>query len=169
MERYDLLYRLYEDFFLSFEMLSVTLVGNGRYPLVPIADTLFRVKGVPAGVSFHAGEDGTVERATVIQPGEEVAFHRIEPWHPSPAELARFAGRYESPELETVYVVTVADTQLVARHRWNGRMPLTPMWEGAFRARNGPRMEFERNRVGLVTGFYASVGRTRDVWFQKRE
>lgn len=162
-------YRSEEGDLLTFETRGDTLVGDGQFPLVPVADTLFRVRGVPAGVSFHPDEDGTVTRATVIRSGERAVYRRIDPWHPSPAELSRFAGRYESPELETHYVVAVADSQLVARHRWLGRMPLDPLWEDAFEAENGPRLEFERNQMGLVTGFYASVGRTRNVWFQRRE
>lgn len=162
-------YRSEEDDLLTFEARDDTLIGEGQFRLVPIADTLFRVQGVPVGVSFHAREDDRATRATVILSDERTVYHRIDSWHPSAAELSRFAGRYESPELETHYVVAVADAQLVARHRWLGRMPLDPLWEDAFEAEDGPRLEFERNQMGLVTGFYASVGRTRDVWFQRRE
>ncbi|MFW6206870.1 MAG: hypothetical protein ACOC5J_02945 [Gemmatimonadota bacterium] len=37
-----------------------------------------------------------------------------------------------------------------------------------FQGRPGPGLHFERNRVGLLTGFYASMGRTEDVWFARQ-
>lgn len=162
-------YRSEDEDVLALEVRGDTLVGNGQFRLVPVADTLFRVKGAPVGVTFRSDGDGTVTGATLIRSDGEVTLHRVDPWRPSPAELARFAGRYESPELETIYAISVADSQLVARHRWHGKMPLAPIGEDAFRAESGLRLEFERNQVGLVTGFYASLGRTRDVWFGKRE
>jgi CubicO group peptidase (beta-lactamase class C family) len=169
LARYSGTYRSEEDDVVTLEVKGDTLVGNGAFPLVPVADTLFRVQGVDAVVAFRSGGERAVPALTVYQSGEEARYRRIEPWNPTPAELESFTGRYESPELETTYRLTVADAQLVARHRWRGRMPLIPLGEDAFRTEDGLRLEFDRNDVGLVTGFYASLGRTQDVWFGKRE
>lgn len=161
-------YRSEDEDLLVFEMKGDTL-SRGEFPLLPVADTLFRVEGIGVRVSFHRDESGTVSHATVHQAGRSVPYRRIEDWQPTPAELERFAGQYSSPELETIYRFAVEDSGLVAHHRWHGRLALTPLGEDTFRAENLFRLDFERNEVGLVTGFYASMGGTRDVWFHRRK
>lgn len=162
-------YRSEDGDLLVFEMKGDTLTGGGQFPFLPVADTLFWVEAIGVSVSFHRDESGTVSHATVHQAGRSVPYRRIEDWQPTPAELERFAGQHLSPELETIYRFAVEDSGLVAHHRWHGRLALTPLREDVFLSENGLRLEFERNKVGLITGFYASMGRTRDVWFQRRK
>ncbi|NIQ52401.1 MAG: serine hydrolase, partial [Gammaproteobacteria bacterium] len=47
-------------------------------------------------------------------------------WMPTTAELGDLAGRYYSPELETVYTLVVEDGVLVARHRRHADFTLAP-------------------------------------------
>lgn len=139
--------------------------GDER-PLQALSDTSFRA-GIGGGtVVFHPGPDGAVERAT-WENRVPVALRRIEPWRPAPAELEAFAGRYVSPELDAVLEFAVEEGRPVVRSRWHGRVPLRPLEEDVFATR-GVILEFERNRVGIVTGLYATVGGTRDVWFGRR-
>lgn len=110
----------------------------------------------------ESGEEGSPERAS-----EE---EEPDAWEPTAGELRAFAGRYVSPELETVYTLRATDDGLVAEHRWHGRLEAEPMEEeGSFRLGERFRIQFERNRVGMVTGFYAATGRTEGVWFGKRD
>lgn len=162
-------YRSEEGDVLVFTAEEDTLMAAGRFPLVPVADTLFRDRRAPVEVRFRR-EEGEVTRATVRRAGRAPRhYRRFEPWEPTSRELASLAGDYWSPELETRYAVAVADSGLVARHRWRGRMPLEPVETNGFRTGDGLRLDFERNEMGQVTGFFATVGRTRNVWFQKRE
>lgn len=142
---------------------------EGQIVLTPVSDSVFRAEGPPVIVAFHQDEAGTVSGATVWE-GEETSSLRrvVEPWDPPPAELEAYTGRYYSPELETIYTLRVRDGRLISEHRWNGTFRYQPTGRGEFQGRPGPTLRFERNRVGLVTGFCASVGRTEDVWFAKR-
>lgn len=162
-------YRSEDGNVLTFTVEDDTLMAAGRFPLVPVADTLFRDRNAPVEVRFR-GEEGKVTRATVRRRGQAPRdYRRFEPWEPTPRELASLAGTYWSPEIETRYAVAATDSGLVARQRWRGRMSLEPVETDEFRTEDGLRLACERNRMEVVTGCFASPGRTRNIWFQKRE
>lgn len=141
---------------------------DGELTLVPVSDSVFRAEDAPVTVTFHRDEEGAVTGATVRAGDDTDSLRRIDPWDPGPAELDAYTGRYYSPELETIYTLEIRDGQLVSEHRWNGEFRYEPVQPDEFQGSPGPTIRFERNRVGLVTGFYASTGRTADVWFAKR-
>ncbi|MXX56833.1 MAG: beta-lactamase family protein [Gemmatimonadetes bacterium] len=96
------------------------------------------------------------------QADEEAA---TEPWQPTEDDLAAFAGRFFSEEIETFYTFTVDDGDLVRYQRRLGNAELTPGDEEDNFAGGGTSFAFERDRNGEVIGFYLSSGRTRDVRF----
>ncbi|MDE2784589.1 MAG: serine hydrolase [Gemmatimonadota bacterium] len=96
------------------------------------------------------------------QADEEAA---TEPWQPTEDDLAAFAGRFFSEEIETFYTFTVDDGELVRYQRRLGNAALTPGDEEDNFAGGGTSFAFERDRNGEVIGFYLSSGRTRDVRF----
>ena len=122
--------------------------------------------GAPARITFDTDADGTVEGITFHQdgdhPGRPVADD-------GPAvDLAAYAGRYFSEELETFYDLSVEDGALVIRHRRFGPVSLTWTERDTFSA-SLPVTEivFQRDAQGDVTGFVAGNGRARDILFQK--
>lgn len=142
---------------------------QGEVALVPVSDSVFRAERPPVIVTFHQDEEGTVTGATVWQGDDADALRRIvDPWKPTPDELTGFAGRYYSPELETIYTLSVRDGRLISEHRWNGVFRYQPAERDGFQGDPGPDIRFERNPEGLITGFYASAGRTENVWFAKQ-
>lgn len=146
---------------------ALSVQGYGR--LAALSDTVFRLVGTPARAIFRPGEDGTVPTATLLAPGGDTTFvRRIEEWRPTGAELEAYAGAYWSPELETRYTIRAEEGGLVIDHRWLGEAELERLERDEFSV-EGFRIRFERDDGGAITGFSASTGRTRDVWFQKQE
>ena len=162
-------YRTESGNVVPFTLRGDTLVAAGQIRLLPVADTLFRTPDGALQVGFHR-RAGAVTGATARQLGDDsTTLERVELWKPSAEELRAFTGVYASPELETAYTLVRSDSGLVMRHRWRGERPLEPLVADEFRTDDGVRLTFERNATGQVTGFYATIGRTRDVWFQRRE
>ncbi len=89
--------------------------------------------------------------------------------NPTAGELAEYAGRYYSPELETSYTLAVVNGKLVARHRRHGDIELTPRAKDDFTGniRFFSRMVVERDRTGGITGFRVSSGRVRNLLFAR--
>jgi CubicO group peptidase (beta-lactamase class C family) len=161
-----------EGFILTFsrrgDSLFTQATGQQELQIHPTSDSTFELRVVEASVTFHRDDEGAVTSLTLNQNGEHLA-NRIEddPWSP---DLTEFVGRYFSAELETFYTLAVQDSGLVLKHKRLDDAELTPGGEDTFTA-GFPiaRVEFLRNDDGMVTGFKADAGRTRDVWFAKED
>ncbi len=142
--------------------------GQERLEMVPVSDSTFRLPGTSASVTFVRGEDGAVAAAVLHGDGGDQRATRladdVEAWEPGAEDLADFAGRFFSEEIETFYAFTVEEGDLVVHQRRLDRATLTPGERDNFSG-GGMTFAFERDRNGQVIGFYVSNGRTRDVRF----
>jgi CubicO group peptidase (beta-lactamase class C family) len=86
---------------------------------------------------------------------------------PTPSELEQFAGRYESPELLTGWVLTVRDGRLIASHFRNGDVTLQPVDADHFQAPFFGRVDFYRDGAGNIAGFTATSDRIRGLRFER--
>ncbi len=110
-----------------------------------------------------------MDRITLHQNGANQPATRIEE-AAAPVDLADYAGRYYSEELETFYTLALQDGRLVAQHRrFDDDVPLTHTrgdeFSGGFPLAT---VAFEREGDQL-TGFRAGNGRARDIWFERVE
>lgn len=143
--------------------------GQQRLEIVPTSDSTFTLLVVEASVTFLRGDDGEVNAAILHQNGDQRATRLeddevVEAWAPTVEDLADFAGRFYSEELETFYDFAVEDGELIMRQRRMGRVVLSPGDEDSFSG-GGFSFAFERDRNGKVIGFYLSNVRTRNVRF----
>ena len=161
------------DFVLTFtregDTLYVQATGQQRLEIVPTSDSTFRLLAVEASVTFVRGEDGEVAGAIMHQNGAEQPATRLEgeapeEWQPTEEDLAALAGRFYSEELETFYTLSVEEGELVMHQRRLGEVTLTAGEKDNFTGGN-LSFAFERDRNGVVIGFYLSNMRTRDVRF----
>jgi hypothetical protein len=162
------------DFILTFTREDDTFytqaTGQRQLEIVPTSDSTFAIIGVEASVVFHHDDDGEVEGLTLNQNGQNHATRLDEEeaaaWEPTAEDLAAFEGRYYSEELETFYTIVLEDDELVRHHRRLDDATLTAGEEDTFSG-GGLTLSFERDRNGVVIGFYVANGRTRDVRFQR--
>jgi CubicO group peptidase (beta-lactamase class C family) len=145
--------------------LRVQLPGQQALPLRPTSTTSFEVVGAPARVTFNTSADGAVEGIMFHQDGNHPGKRVAE--KPS-VDLAGFAGRYFSEELETFYDLSVENGQLVIRHRRFGPVALTHTSDDTFSGTLPvSQVVFRRDAQGNVTGFEAGNGRARGIVFTK--
>ena len=151
---------------------EVRVAGQSWLPLRAASDTEFVVAdpNVNARIVFRTTPGGDVEGATLHQGARETAILRTDAWQPGPDQLDAYAGRYFSPELETIYTLVVREGGLVAEHRWNDDLELLAVEEDVFAGARSPhRIEFVRDERGTITGFRISLGRTTGVPFERLE
>lgn len=92
-----------------------------------------------------------------------------EPFKPTPAQLASYAGRYVSDEAETVFTIVVEGDDLVLRRRPDTRVVLRPAAEDAFAAGAGiGTVKFHRKN-GQVTELGVSQDRVFDLRFEREK
>lgn len=145
--------------------LRVELPGQPALPLRATSTTKFEVVGAPAQVTFETADDGSVERIIFHQNGD----HPGKPvGKASQPDLAQYAGRYFSAELEAYYDLAVEDGKLVIRHRRFGPAALTwtsgDSFSGTLPVTN---VDFQRDERGNIIGFVAGNGRARDIRFER--
>jgi CubicO group peptidase (beta-lactamase class C family) len=138
------------------------LAGRGRQPLKSLGDGRFVIATGPrTPLVFEAG-DGGAGRLSV---GTTV-FERREPFAPTPAELAAFAGTYRSDELEVAYRLRVHEGALRLERMKQPPAALQPVVADTFTGQPGT-FTFVRDPSGRVTGFTLDAGRVRHVKFSR--
>lgn len=135
--------------------------------LAATTDSTFNLIGVNASITFHRNEDGTADSLTLHQNGNHIAKKLR--WNPSMEEFQEYAGHYFSQEIETYYTVSLKDSTLMLNnYQFSEANELSPAKEDSFSA-GFPiaEVKFIRDEDGNITGFEASNGRTRGVFFEK--
>jgi CubicO group peptidase (beta-lactamase class C family) len=132
-----------------------------KFPLVATSDSTFTTEGLPP-IEFRTLATGF----GLLVPG--IAPVPVPPLGPAPtlgpAELAAYAGRFVSEELDTWATVVVKDGALSVRPRYDEWRPLRPLSKDSFVAA-GMRLEFARGKKAEVTGFKLSAPRLANVEF----
>lgn len=145
--------------------------GQPRLEIRPTGPSTFELVRVEARVAFQDVEDGKAQSITLFQNGVQTASRiKSDPWSPTADSLQAYAGRYYSEELQTAYVMTVRDGQLVLTQARLDDITLTPgqkdEFSGVFPVMD---VEFVRGEAGNVTGMRAGNGRTSGVSFDRVE
>lgn len=168
--RYEL--EVQPGFILSFyrdgDRLYTQATGQPEVDITATSDSTFSLVGVNADVTFHLNEDGTADSLTLHQNGNHIA-KRIA-WEPDIKEMKKYTGSFFSEEIETNYSIALEDSSLVLKHYYLDEITLSPgdedSFSGAFPVTD---LSFIRNEENEITGFNASNGRTRNVFFEKIE
>lgn len=140
--------------------------GGQDSQLVHLGNQRFRMVGtsVPAFVSFESDGNGR-QRMTFESKAQRTEMRAVPPFAPDADALASFAGEYASAELDTRWRLVSARTQLHVHPRRGDAVPLTPVFEDAFKGSG--LMRFQRDAAGAITGFEVDVGRARGIGFRR--
>jgi CubicO group peptidase (beta-lactamase class C family) len=145
--------------------------------LVPLNENLFFFEVEPqTRVEFIPTKDDAVAGMKTITSSGEYSYGRVETISPSPDELAQYAGRYYSPELDIYWGIEVGDNHLIAKRRKYVDSKLTPLFTDAFSDDWEPLMGypttylvvFERDERDAITGLRVSGTRVRHLRFIKQ-
>ncbi|PKD44123.1 serine hydrolase [Rhodohalobacter barkolensis] len=177
-KNFDLLAGRYElsimpGFILTFDRegdrIYTQATNQPEVDLTATSDSTFSLMGVNASVTFHLNEDATADSLTLHQNGNHIA-KKID-FTLAPDEMSEYTGRFYSDEIETTYTIELKDDELVMQHfQLEEEMILDPTHKDQFGSVMPIQtVEFVRNDEGEITGFNASNGRTRNVFFRKME
>jgi CubicO group peptidase (beta-lactamase class C family) len=141
---------------------------GGEYELAAVDERRFRVTNAPfeLDVAFEEHQGGRRMLET-SPPRPPVVWEAVEPVVPTAAELAEYAGRYYSLELDTTYALTVEEGGLTLTGRRIGGV-LTPTVRDEF-TQGALVLRFERNAQGRPSGFRLGQGRIRNLRFTRSD
>lgn len=141
-----------------------TASAFGRsFPLQQTTPTHLVAVGAPIDLTFADGG----RTVTIGLRGEVLGtFTRTERYHPTAAELAEYAGTYQSAELGTAWTVRLEGGKLFAKGRAVGESELTAAMKDGFQMPRG-FLVFTRGPNGRVNGFNLSASRMLKIRFDR--
>jgi hypothetical protein len=141
--------------------------GAPALPLAATSESTFSTPALPGEVRFSIDAQG--EPSMLLEGIGQVEPAPRLPTSPASAltedELASFAGRYASEELDTWFEIRGADG-LELRRRYQAWEPLQPIAPDRFVSPAG-ELRFDRDGEGRIAGFEMSVVRVEGVVFSK--
>ncbi len=144
---------------------------NSSYRLRPVSANRFQAsaEGEPPVELEVRRENGEVAAVSLLRPGREPLelLHR-EPFKPTAAELASFAGHYHSEELlKARYEIVLGDGGLVLKIGARPEQGLTPRPGDLFVTSRGLKLRFQRHEDGILSGFQIDAGRVNGISFMR--
>lgn len=119
------------------------------------------------GMITFNDSDGSMQ-ATLEMDGETFfAGKRIEEPHLSDADLATYAGRYMSTELDSTYNLSISTGSLTLRNNWNPPLKLAPIAQDEFDGGDLGTLVFHRDPNHRISGLSVFTVNARDVSFEK--
>jgi hypothetical protein len=141
--------------------------GNNKQPLKSLGGGVFVRRSGPGPQFTFDLANGGGHRVTIGPPsGRGDVLERAEPFVPTAAQLAEFAGAYRSDEIEAVYRMTLRDGTLRLERLKSQPSALDPIVTDTFSSQPGT-VRFTRDAAGRVNGFTLDAGRIRNVKFWK--
>jgi hypothetical protein len=136
------------------------------FELVPLGPNRFRVPASGNEVAFKPRPDGKLQlKLRMAREGITEIFDPIAP--PTEAELAEYAGRYFSEELDTTYHLRVENGVLQCSIKDVRGRPLQPTLPDSFLDGSG-QFVFQRDAQRKVSGFTLGAPRVRNLIFVRQ-
>jgi len=138
--------------------------------LQPIGPDRFRMIGLPvdALVEFDMDGDRIVEMRLFVNGDARGVFTPFERLALTPQQLAAYAGEFFSPELDTVYTLSVNEGKLWFDLDDEGPQELTAMFGETFENPDYGAFTFARDASGKVVSFKLQSGRVRNLEFVRQ-
>jgi CubicO group peptidase (beta-lactamase class C family) len=142
--------------------------------LVPMGENRFFFEVEPGThVEFVPAEGDVPARLRTITPSGIYEYDHVKRVSPTPEELAQYAGRYYSPELDIYWTIEAGDGCLIAKRRKHVDSRLTPLFVDGFSDDWLPIMGypatylvvFERDEHDAIAGLRVSGTRVRNLRF----
>lgn len=173
LDRYTGLYRLGPGWLVRIRRqgsaLTAQATHEGEFPMSPRCRARFWVDAYRSAITFHPA--GVRTPAWLEYRGIH-APKLAETTPPTLAELAAFAGEYESAELGTAYRVIATGAGLSIQHPRHGTVPLTWVWGNEFGSSSTwflRSVTFQRARAGRPTALLITPdNRSRNIRFVRK-
>jgi|Deesub1362B_J571_1020462.scaffolds.fasta_scaffold00288_6 CubicO group peptidase (beta-lactamase class C family) len=139
--------------------------------LLPVSETKFIGFDVPFDISIDfLGKDKKGEKKIrlEIERRKPIILKSIQPPSLSLSQLKEYAGNYYSDELQFIYKIMIKDNKLFFDFRNSPDSPLMPTLKDKFWNEEGIKIDFYRDNLGEIKGFFLSTERARNIEFIKK-
>lgn len=145
--------------------------ASNRSELAPLSAERFLMLGVPGKVelTFRPAGPGAPARLEFVSEGSPpLVLEAVEPFTPTPEQLAEYAGDYYSEELDVTHRLRARDGRLsISVGNDPSEMSAAPLVRDEFGVQ-GVVMRFRRDAQGRIGGLTLDAGRVRGVAFVRK-
>ena len=124
-------------------------------------------KDLGTGTITFDGSGGNMKATLEMDGNALFAGQRIEVPHLTDAEIAAYAGRFRSAEIDATYNLSIAEGGLVLRRNWNPPLKLKLIAPDQFENEDLGTVVFQRNASHQVSGLSLFSLRARNVLFER--
>jgi len=162
----------YQRIVLKDGALQLDFGGDEYHPLNPVAESHFRIAGVPwtDHMDLHFLEAAGGKPAKLEQSwdgGKPDVYEWVQAVDPAPAQLTEYSGAYVSDEIDPVYRMEVRDGRLALLRMKSKPDLLRPTVQDVFVGQIGT-LRFTRDAKHRVTGFVLDAGRIQGFQFKRQ-
>lgn len=143
--------------------------GGGGSVLVPIGKNRFQVTGQPLEFIFETPHEGghPVRMLKVTRGGKPQIYEVVEAARPSLAQLAEYAGRFRSDEIDAAYTIIVQDGKLSLARKKAKNVALFPTFADNFWNDEFGYVKFTRDQRHKINGLLYTSSWIRRLRFKK--
>ncbi|WP_235295525.1 serine hydrolase domain-containing protein [Portibacter lacus] len=146
------------------------LRDNGmKSPLFRIGLDEYLMGGIAAVVKVKFANNGKNDMQVFDRDRPVQSFIAFDNVPVTIEEQKEYAGNYYSPELETNYIISFQNSELVGYHIRHGEFPIAILKKDVTDWSGFAIVTYERDEQDEIIGFYASINRVKKVWFAKRK
>lgn len=145
------------------------LRSNGKKStLIPITETEFQIGGINEKLLLKF--EVNLNKMTLISPNNVIdTFERYEDKALISEELKKYTGTFYSPELETSYQIIFKNDKLYGYHSRFGEFEIQILKKDVLSWSGMAISKYKRDKKGNIIGFYVSMNRIRNLWFEKKQ
>lgn len=126
-------------------------------------------KDLGTGTITFESTGGGMKATLVTDGGIFFAGNRVEAPHLNQTDLAAYAGRYRSTELDATYELSIDKGRLLLRNSWNRPQELSGIAPDEFESEDFGTVVFRRDVNHRVSGLSVFTVNARDVGFKRVE
>lgn len=149
--------------------LAAEFMGRPPTPMARKSDSSFAFPVGNIELAFPLDPGGQAGELVMITPTATDRVPRLpDPPDLAPSDLAAYAGKYWSDELEVFYTVEMAGGKLGMRRGGGSPIELRPIAPEVFAADVG-KLSFRKGADGRIAGFKLGTSRSEGIEFVRRE
>ena len=143
---------------------------NSENALIPTGKDEFKMFGVSGNIIIKFDMSEREPMMNFLVDGIAPILHKAySPIDADKLELAAYAGRFYSPELETAYIISFVDDTLICHHSRHGDFEMQRIKKDILQSEWPVSItKFQRDEEGEITGILVSNERAINVWFEKQ-
>lgn len=142
--------------------------NGSQSPLTYTGNNSFYIGGINALVIVQF--ELNTERQMIVTDGdnEPTHFSEYDSLPISIESLEAYTGEFYSKELETTYTISLREGTLFGYHSRHGEFEIGILKHDLTDWSGFATSEYKRDSNGKIEGFYVSLNRVREVWFDKK-